>query len=32
MVLSLKTTTGEVGGIDDNIDLKNAINLPNGRR
>lgn len=32
MVLSLKTTDGEVGGFDDNTDLKNAINLSNGRR
>lgn len=32
MVLSLKTTCGEVVGFDDNTDFKNVINLSNGRR
>lgn len=31
MVLSPKTTNGEVVGFDDNIDFKNVINLSNGK-
>lgn len=31
MVLSPKTTNGEVVGFNDNIDFKNVINLSNGK-